>query len=52
MLFPPIIGNKIVEEFPLWVSGFRTRHSVCEDAGSIPGLAPWVKDAVLLQTVA
>ena len=25
--------------FPLWLSGLRALHSVCEDAGSIPGLA-------------
>ena len=30
-------------EFPLWLSGLRTRHDVCEDAGSIPDLAKWVK---------
>ena len=26
-------------EFLLWLSGLRTQHHVCEDAGSIPGLA-------------
>ena len=25
-------------EFPLWLSGLRTPHSVCESMGSIPGL--------------
>jgi len=34
-------------QFPLWLSGL-VAHSVCEDAGSIPGLNHWVKDPVLL----
>ena len=29
----------IQEQFPLWPSGLRTPRSICEDAGSIPGLA-------------
>ena len=35
-------------EFPLWLSGLRTQHSVCEDVGSTPGLTQWGKDPVLL----
>ena len=35
-------------EFPLWLSRLRTQHSVCEDAGSIPGLTYWVEDLALL----
>ena len=31
-------------EFPLWLSGLGAQHSVSEDAGSIPGLSPWVKN--------
>ena len=37
--------------FPLWLSRLRTQHSVCEDAGLISVLAPWVKDSALLQVV-
>ena len=33
-------------EFLLWVK------NVCEDAGSIPGFALWVKNPALLQAVA
>ena len=31
-------------EFLLWLGGLRTQHSVHRNAGSIPGLAQWVKD--------
>ena len=34
-------------EFPLWLSGVRTQHCLCEDVGSIPGLAQCVKDPVV-----
>ena len=36
----------------MWLRGLRTRHSVLKDVGSILGLAQWVKDLVLLQSVA
>ena len=34
-------------ELLLWLSGLRTRRSVCVDVGSVPGLTQWVKDLAL-----
>ena len=31
----------------MWLRGLRSQHSVCEDAGSIPGLAQQFKDLAL-----
>ena len=39
-------------EFPLWLSRLRTQHGVCDDGGSIPGLALWAKDPVSPQAAA
>ena len=39
-----ICSKEIIRTSPLWVSGLRTLHSVCEDAGWIPGLPEVVKD--------
>ena len=36
-------------EFPSWLSGLWTQHSVYVDADSIPGCGQWVKDLALLQ---
>ena len=33
----------------MWLSRLRTQHNVCEDAGSIPGLAQWLKDLIVPQ---
>ena len=41
-----------MKEFPLWLSRLRNQHSVCENAGSIPGLSQWVKNPALPQAVA
>lgn len=43
--------EELGEEFPLWLSGLRTRHHVYEDVGSIPGLAQWSKNLALMQAV-
>ena len=36
-------------EFPLWLSGLRTQHSVHENVGSIPSLTQWVENLALPQ---
>ena len=38
------LPKMMVLEFSLWLRELRTIHSVCEDAGAIPGLAEWVRD--------
>ena len=41
-----------LEEFLLWLNWIKTWHSVCEDAGLIPGLTQRVKDPALPQAAA
>ena len=36
------------QEFPLWLRGLRTQHSVYEVVGLIPGVTQWVKHLALL----
>ena len=36
-------------EFSLWHRGLKIQHCLCDGKGSIPSLAQWVKDLVLLQ---
>ena len=52
-LYPgPPAGGRATEEFPSWLSGLRSQHSVHEDTVSMSGLAQWVKYLALLQAVA
>ena len=44
-----VLENFFGGGFPLWLSGLRTRHGVCEDVCLIPGLVHWVKDPALSQ---
>ena len=41
-------SNKSSLEFLMWLSGLSTQRSLQEDAGSVPGLAQWVKDLAVV----
>ena len=47
-----ILIKKLNAEVPLWLSRLRTCCCFCEDAASIPGLAPWDKDPAMPQAAA
>ena len=36
----------VLLELPLWLNRLRTQGSLCEDAGSIPGLARWLRSCI------
>ena len=50
-LFPHILQQIKYQLYgvPVWISGLRTGHSVCEDVGLIHGLGQWVKHLSLPQ---
>ena len=48
ILFP---NESRPEELPLWLSGLRTQHRICEDVGLIPG-AQCAKELALLLAAA
>lgn len=42
----------MTQEFPLWLNSLKTQYTLCEDVGSIPGLAQWIKEPPLPKAVA
>ena len=49
MLSKYVLDERINVGVPLWLSGLRIQHCLYSSPGSIPGLAQWGKDPVLLQ---
>ena len=43
----PRVGQEEEARDPVVVQRVKNLTSICEDAGSSPGLAPWVKDLAL-----